>query len=402
MSEERKAAERMIFRVVGTAVALAACVWLLPIVWDKLSPFIIAIPLAALLQPLIEFLQKKLKMKRGLATVILVLLGLGVAFGVLTWILNIVTEQLTLVMEHSGDIVNELITSMRKAVNTLTSSALNISPDAEKWIRSAMNEAATKITGLGADAAKAAVTYSMALVGSIPYGLIYISFLAMGLYFIAIKYDDIRSYLPGGSRMRQDSNTTRLTKAGIHSLAGYLRVQVTFSLITLVISLIYLKCFGVQYAGLLSLLAGIMEMIPMIGSGALYIILGLMLLLAGNTAVGIQLLALTGGLQVLRRVLEPKLMSDSIGISPLLSLIGMFVGMRFGGVLGLIGGPVLMAVLIGAIRNGFFKLMIRDIHTIEAYFHRRWKSDPEAQTAQTDQTTMGDKPQALNGKERAE
>ena len=51
---------------------------------------------------------------------------------------------------------------------------------------------------------------------------------------------------------------------------------------------------------------------------------------------------------------------------------------------------------------GFFKLMIRDIHTIEAYFHRRWKSDPEAQTAQTDQTTMGDKPQALNGKERAE
>ena len=377
MSEERKAAERMIFRVVGTAVALAACVWLLPIVWDKLSPFIIAIPLAALLQPLIEFLQKKLKMKRGLATVILVLLGLGVAFGVLTWILNIVTEQLTLVMEHSGDIVNELITSMRKAVNTLTSSALNISPDAEKWIRSAMNEAATKITGLGADAAKAAVTYSMALVGSIPYGLIYISFLAMGLYFIAIKYDDIRSYLPGGSRMRQDSNTTRLTKAGIHSLTGYLRVQVTFSLITLVVSLIYLKCFGVQYAGLLSLLAG-------------------------NTVVGIQLLALTGGLQVLRRVLEPKLMSDSIGISPLLSLIGMFVGMRFGGVLGLIGGPVLMAVLIGAIRNGFFKLMIRDIHTIEAYFHRRWKSDPEAQTAQTNQTTMGDKPQALNGKERAE
>ena len=87
LSEERKAAERMIFRVVGTAVALAACVWLLPIVWDKLSPFIIAIPLAALLQPLIEFLQKKLKMKRGLATVILVLLGLGVAFGVLTFIL---------------------------------------------------------------------------------------------------------------------------------------------------------------------------------------------------------------------------------------------------------------------------------------------------------------------------
>ena len=67
--------------------------------------------------------------------------------------------------------------------------------------------------------------------------------------------------------------------------------------------------------------------------------------LTGNTAWGFQVLALTGVLQLLRRLLEPKLMSNNIGISPLLSLIGMFVGMRLGGILGLIGGIVGAAVL---------------------------------------------------------
>ena len=74
MSEERKAAERLMLRLLGLALAYAALRWLLPEVWDKLSPFIIAIPLAAALQPVIRFLQKKIRMKRSPAALIPVLL----------------------------------------------------------------------------------------------------------------------------------------------------------------------------------------------------------------------------------------------------------------------------------------------------------------------------------------
>ena len=71
-------------------------------------------------------------------------------------------------------------------------------------------------------------------------------------------------------------------------------------------------------------------------------------------------------------MLEPKLMSDSIGITPLESLIGMFVGMRFGGILGLIGGPVLMAVLAGAVQGRYFEGIRQDIRTLVLYFKKRW------------------------------
>ena len=95
--------------------------------------------------------------------------------------------------------------------------------------------------------------------------------------------------------------------------------------------------------------------------------------LLGNTAAGFQILFLTLGLQLLRRVLEPKLMSDSIGITPLESLIGMFVGMRFGGIIGLIGGPVLMSVLVGAFKGGLFASTARDFHLISVWFKNRLK-----------------------------
>ena len=89
--------------------------------------------------------------------------------------------------------------------------------------------------------------------------------------------------------------------------------------------------------------------------------------------ITIVILVLTAALQVLRRVLEPKLMSNRIGITPLQSLIGMFVGLRYGGILGLIGGPVLMSVLVGAFKGGLFASTFRDCHVISAWMKNRLK-----------------------------
>ena len=118
--------------------------------------------------------------------------------------------------------------------------------------------------------------------------------------------------------------------------------------------------------------AGMMELIPMVGSGLLYIVLSIVYFVGGETAIGWQILGLTLFLQLLRRLLEPKLMSDSLSITPLESLIGMFVGMQTGGVVGLIGGPVAMAVLVGAVRGRVFESMVQDARTVAAYFRRRW------------------------------
>src|SRR5690625_6676415 len=57
--------------------------------------------------------------------------------------------------------------------------------------------------------------------------------------------------------------------------------------------------------------------------------------LSGNKAMGIKLAILAIVLLAIRRIVEPKLMGQQIGLSPLATLIAMFIGLKLIGVLGL-------------------------------------------------------------------
>ena len=394
MSEERKAAERLAVKGLGAIILIVFLFWAVPQIWDKLSPFIIAIPLAAALQPVVRFAQQKMKIKKGISVLICVLLLLGIMIGLTYWGVTIVLEQAPHLVGQSGNMITEAINTIQQALENLVNNASNnFSPQVQELLRNTMQDALSRISYWATDAASDVMTFAVNMVTGLPYGVIYVSFLAMALYFITIHYGEIRSYLPGGKRRRQDSNTTQLTNSALRSLMGYLRVQGTFALIVLVVSLISLRIFGFRYSGALAILAGLMEMIPMVGSGLMYILMGIVFFLTGNTVWGVQVLVLTGVLQLLRRILEPKLMSDSIGISPLQSLIGMFVGMRLGGIVGLIGGPVAMSVLVGAVRGDVFKNVNEDIYLLVKWFKKRWarpETAAETEAAETDGECPGE------------
>ena len=107
MSEERKAAERLLFRFLCAVLVLISIVWVLPEVWDKLSPFIISIPVAAMLQPVIRFLQKRLKFKKSPAALIPVLLLLCIGLGILVWLLTVGVVEVSKIVNNSGSLVTD-------------------------------------------------------------------------------------------------------------------------------------------------------------------------------------------------------------------------------------------------------------------------------------------------------
>ena len=54
--------------------------------------------------------------------------------------------------------------------------------------------------------------------------------------------------------------------------------------------------------------------------------------------------------QLIRRIIEPKVVGDTIGMNPLLTLVFMYIGYRVSGVIGMI-----LAVPVGAIVINFYK-----------------------------------------------
>ncbi|MCI6039526.1 MAG: AI-2E family transporter, partial [Clostridiales bacterium] len=107
----------------------------------------------------------------------------------------------------------------------------------------------------------------------------------------------------------------------------------------------------------------------------LYIPWGLVCFVVGTPHNGWLVLGLYVGYSLLRRVTEPALLGTNLGVSPLASLVGMFVGMRLGGVAGLILGPIVMVVLVGAVRSHLFDGIVRDAETIALCMTRRWHRD---------------------------
>ncbi len=125
----------------------------------------------------------------------------------------------------------------------------------------------------------------------------------------------------------------------------------------------YGDCAAVQYSG-----AGgrdplflAQDFIPIIGSGTVMVPWAVIDVLTGNWVHAVGLMVVWGIVCVFRRVAEPKAVGSQTGLSPILSLVSMYVGMRLAGVLGMILGPVLCLVLINVCRTGIFDGLLGDL-----------------------------------------
>lgn len=377
LSEERKALERLLARAIVAVLVTVLTVLLVPVIWDKMSVFIICVPVAAMLQPIIRFLERRCHFKRAPAVLLPVLIAVAFVFGLIYWFASFGFSQLSSFISSAPSLIAEAVAAIRIAFDRMIAAMDGLPPETVSWLRTALNEALSWITVQGTSMGARVVTMITGMAAGVPYAFVYLNFLIIAMYFVTKEYAAVRAKLPGGRAHDPNTNASRLTKAGIMGALGYIRVQATYAIISLVVGWIYLQCFGFRYAWLIALCAAFLEFLPLFGNGTLYIPWFIIAYVIGMNGVGTKMLVLYLMLITFRRITEPKIMSANIGVSPLLSLIGMFVGMRMGGLLGLMGGPIVMT-LLGAVFTGHYLDGVnRDIRTLLRYCRRRWDwADP--------------------------
>jgi len=100
-------------------------------------------------------------------------------------------------------------------------------------------------------------------------------------------------------------------------------------------------------------------LIPILGSIIILAPWALYMFLAGKTAMGVKLSILAIILLAIRRIVEPKVMGQQMGLSPLLTLISMFLGLKIFGFLGLIIGPLIVILITSATEAEIIKWNIK-------------------------------------------
>lgn len=87
--------------------------------------------------------------------------------------------------------------------------------------------------------------------------------------------------------------------------------------------------------------------------------------LNGDIKLAIALIALYVIIIVIRQLIEPKIVSNNIGIHPIFTLIAMYTGYKVMGILGLFIGPIVLIIL----KNIFANLLDKGV--AKAIFDKR-------------------------------
>lgn len=140
---------------------------------------------------------------------------------------------------------------------------------------------------------------------------------------------------------------------------SYVRGQLTISALSAVLVAVPLVLFGTPYSLLLGLMAGLLNMIPSLGSVLTYV-LGVTLMLAFGTFTDV--LTVLGVLAaqaiVEQAVLTPNIMSQQVGLHPVWILLALFVCGALFGLLGLVLAVPAAALVAGIIRARHEMLVI--------------------------------------------
>jgi sporulation integral membrane protein YtvI len=144
------------------------------------------------------------------------------------------------------------------------------------------------------------------------------------------------------------------------SIFGFIRAQIILSAMTYCITLTGLLILGANYPMAIALLIVIVDLLPILGTGSVLVPWALFeIVMYGNYYVGFGLIILFLAITVFRRIVEPKILGDAVGISPLAALISLYVGLELVGVVGLFLGPIIVIIYNAMRRVGLLNIRIK-------------------------------------------
>ena len=125
-----------------------------------------------------------------------------------------------------------------------------------------------------------------------------------------------------------------------------LKAYGTIIIITFTELLIGFWILRINNSALLALMIAIMDILPIVGVGTALIPWFLIEIIMGQYWLGLGLLVIYVIITIVRNIIEPRLVGTNLGLPPLVTLIGMIVGLGLAGLVGMIGLPLLFAFII--------------------------------------------------------
>jgi sporulation integral membrane protein YtvI len=327
-------------------------------------PFVIGWMIALIANPLVRFLEKRVKILRKHSSAIIIILVIGVIVGIVYLIIAMLIRESKQLARDLPSIIEQVEFQLNHLSIKLKELSNDMPDPVSKFINNLLESIEKNLIGF--EPRQDMLTFSVAsnLAQNIAEFFLALIITILSAYFFIAKRDEImdslKRILPKSIVDGWNFIYNNFTKA----VGGYFKAQFKIMLILCVIMFVGFEILSVSYSILLAIGIAFLDFLPVFGTGAVLWPWALLDMLAGNYFRAIGLVVIYLICQITKQVLQPKMVGDSIGISPLATLFFLYVGYRLYGIVGMIIGVPVGMVIINLYRVGMFDRLIKGFKII--------------------------------------
>ena len=366
--KERMHDERPYWKVaVSLAVSLVAtvvCIYVGIRMLGFFMPFVIGWFIAYVVSPLVNWLEKRIKIRRKLGSGLIIVAVLAVVCLLIYLAGQLLVNEVTKLIQNVPSMYHDLENGMEKIGNSFEGILKMVPPSVqESWteMTTDFDRTMAQIMGKISDPTVTAVgNFAM----KIPTVLVSTIVTIVSAYFFVSDREEVIAWSKKVAPEPLVGRMSLVMENLKYAVGGYFKAQFKIMVVVFGILLVGFFILQVHFSFLLAILISFLDFLPFFGTGTALIPWMVYKVLVGNYKMAIGLVVLYAVTQLVRQVIQPKLVGDSIGMKPLVTLVLLFVGYKIGGIIAMIFAVPIGMIVINLYKAGAFDYILDDVRIL--------------------------------------
>lgn len=281
-------------------------------------PFLIALTVALCMRPINKFMKNKLSFKRGFAATIITSFIFVSVLGLIFWVLFIlINELISFVTNFSFDNITSNET-FNKYIGEIA-----------KYFDIANASKLMELFGANMNSLKSVYDIVMKIVSSIPAIVTLIIVAVFATYYFTIEFDKIANSFLNLFPKKTSQRILEIYHESKTSVNKCLKSFFIIYFLTFIESLFVFMVLGIKYPVFFAIVSMIADVIPILGPGTVYVPLAIVYFIQGRFFIAAVLMITWAAISIIRQIIEPKIISSSIKIHPLLVITALYLSLYF-------------------------------------------------------------------------
>ena len=340
-------------------------------------PFILGWLISLIAAPVVRFFEEKLKVKRkAMSAVVIIAVLAVVVLLVYLLIAKLVREGVNFINELP-DIWNTILAEFNKVGANLQVVYDRMPVDMQATIDHIILEMGNYMSSIMGKIELPSFEAVGNVAKQIPdIFLAVIMCLLSAYFFVADKgymAAAAEKFIPASMRYHFDL----IRRSFRNAVGGYFKAQFKIECWIYILLVIGLMILGVDYAFLVAFGIAVLDFLPVFGTGTVMVPWAIVELLSENYRMMFGLIAIWLFGQLVRQVIQPKIVGDSIGMDAIPTLFLLYIGYRVAGVLGMILAVPIGIILVNLYEEGAFDTTRQSLRILTAGFNHFRKIRPD-------------------------